>query len=86
MEVRYVIGLKMIVMWIFPKLVNYEKSHFPPKRFVWFNYSSKWFYESILSNSMHKNIKKCVRLIMGWSLSILTKIRWCKGETNIHGL
>jgi len=48
-DVGYVIGLNIEVLWILPKLVNYGKSHLWLWEVVWINYVSKWVYESILS-------------------------------------
>ena len=84
MEVGYVIGIKMDVMWIWTKLVNYGKSHKWPKEVVWINFVNKWVYGSILANYVKKNIEKCVRLMMGWFLSISAKLKWCKREVNVH--
>jgi len=42
LEVGYVMGLKMTVMWILPKLMEYEKSHKRPKDVVRINYINEF--------------------------------------------
>jgi len=38
-----------------------------------------------LSECVKRNIEKCVRLINGWIINVMAKIRWYEGEINIHG-
>jgi len=64
MNVGYIIDLKMDVMWILSKLVNYGKFHEWPTEIAWINYISMWVYGNILNDYGKKNIKRCVRLIM----------------------
>jgi len=47
MEVGCVIGLKMDVMWIVPKLMEYGKSHKWPWEFGRINYVSEWVYGAV---------------------------------------
>ena len=54
MNVGYVSGFSIDVMWILPKLVNYRKSHFLSREVVWINCVSRRVYGSTLSNCVKK--------------------------------
>jgi len=51
-------GLKVEVVWVLPKLVDYGKSHKWPKEAVWFNNASKWVHGSMLSDYVKRSIEK----------------------------
>jgi len=83
MDVDYVGSLKMYVVWILNKLVEYEKSHIWSQRIIWI---CKWVYGRILSHYVKKNIEKCVSLVMKWNWGTLANIRCVSSEINIGGL
>jgi len=85
MDISCVSSLKMYVVWILSKWVDYGNSPMWPKWFVWIKHVSKWVYESILSKYAKCNIKKCVGLIMGWFLCISVKIRCTMGNQMFYG-
>jgi len=86
MEVGYVIGLNMGVMWILPNLVDYEKFHLWPWEVGSINYVNKWLYGSILRAYVKRNIESWIRSIMELFCAFRAKIRSFKEETNVIGL
>jgi len=85
MDVGYVCSLKLGVMWILRKGLNYGNFHMWPKWFVSIKCISEFMGEFWVI-MWGEILKKHISLIMGWFLWILAKIRWYKGESNVHGL
>ena len=80
--------LNMSLAWkldvVQTKWVDYENFHMGSEDVIWINYVSIWVYGSVLSNSVKKNIEKCIRLIMGWLANLLDIMRWNMGGIIVH--